>query len=254
MGNVKKVVMNETWAAALTDGQVFVHQIQDDTEQMRKFPQNKNNETPIADVEMAGDFLILIDSLGKIKYYLIEDNAVICEHQSQNPIVKVFPNPSGTKLICIDNTGNGYMYNPVDDSSLFIPNFPSGTQNVLWDIDDPNLFITAEKEAMQTYLFTNMSLEGTQILHLPEYLKLEDVEKNVKGLVTFVDRDLKPLILKSGFVYSSSKQDGIRGQFLQTHTSLSQWRGPNDTEEGHLRYFLQNLALKKYDNCLESAK
>lgn len=41
MGVVKKVEMNDVWVAALTDGQVFLHQIEDDVEQMRKFPHNK---------------------------------------------------------------------------------------------------------------------------------------------------------------------------------------------------------------------
>jgi WD repeat-containing protein 19 len=58
---VKKVVMNDVWAAALAEGQVFLHQIEDDVQQMRKFPMNKNQEVPIVDVEMAGDFLIMID-------------------------------------------------------------------------------------------------------------------------------------------------------------------------------------------------
>lgn len=47
---------------------------------MRRFPHNKNMEPPITDVEMAGDFLIMLDANGKLKYYLIEDNATICEH------------------------------------------------------------------------------------------------------------------------------------------------------------------------------
>jgi hypothetical protein len=41
MASIKKIVMNEAWAAALTEGQVFLHSIEDDTEQMRKFPANK---------------------------------------------------------------------------------------------------------------------------------------------------------------------------------------------------------------------
>jgi hypothetical protein len=82
MGNVTKVVMSDTWAAALTDGVVYVHQIHDDVEQMRKFPHNKQQEPPVIDVQMAGDFLIMIDAMGKIKYYLIEDNSTICEHKS----------------------------------------------------------------------------------------------------------------------------------------------------------------------------
>jgi len=41
---------------------------------------------------MAGDFLIMIDAQGKIKYYLIEDNTTIAEYKSENPITKIFPN------------------------------------------------------------------------------------------------------------------------------------------------------------------
>jgi WD repeat-containing protein 19 len=114
--------------------------------------------------------------------------------------------------------------------------------------------VTVDKEKMQTYLHCSMSLEGTQIIHLPEFLKLEEVDKNKPGVVTYVDRDLKPVILKNGFVYSHTKSDGIRGQYLQTHTSLNSWRAQNDSDEGHLRYFLQNLALQKYSNCIEVAK
>lgn len=206
--------MNDAWAAALTDGQVFLHSIEDDTEQVRRFPVNKSQETPIVNVAMAGDFLILIDKNGILKYYLIEDNAIICEHKPENAIKKVFPNQSGTRAICVDGTGNGYLYNPVEDSSIFVPNFAPETHHVLWDIDDPNLFVTVDKQKMQTYLFKPLTMDGPQIVHLPEYLKLEEVEKNKAGIVTYLDADLKPLILKSGFVFSSATSDGIRGQYL----------------------------------------
>jgi hypothetical protein len=145
-----------------------------------------------------------------LKYYIIEDNSTIAEHKGENPIVKIFPNPSGTKVICMDNTGNGYLYNPIDDSQVFVPNFSPQTNKVLWDVDDPNLFVTVDSEKMQTYLFSPLSLDGASIIHLPEYLKLEEVEKNKAGVVTFVDKDLKPLILKGGHVYSHSRSDGIR--------------------------------------------
>lgn len=90
----------------------------------------------------------MVDTQGKLKYYLIEDNTMISEHRSQNPIVKVFPNKKGTKCVCIDNTGNGYIFCPVDDSMHFIPNFSAGTESILWDLDDPNIFVTVDKEKM----------------------------------------------------------------------------------------------------------
>lgn len=72
--------------------------------------------------------------------------------------------------------------------------------------------------------------------------------------MTYLDRDLKPLILKNGFVYSHAISDGITGQYLQTHSSISSWRGDQETDEGHLRYFLQSLALNKYQNCINVSK
>lgn len=66
-------------------------------------------------IALTKDFLFFVDTTGKLKIYLIEDNTIISEHRSQNPIVKVFPNKKGTKCICIDNTGHGYLFSPVDD-------------------------------------------------------------------------------------------------------------------------------------------
>jgi hypothetical protein len=180
----------------------------------------------------------MIDNSGKLKIYIIEDNTFISEHRSQNPLVKVFPNKKGTKCVCVDNTGNGYLFSPVDDSMLFIPNFSAGTDNILWDLEDPNIFVTVDKEKMQAYLYVSLSLEGPQIIHLPEYLKLDEVDKNKPGVITYVDKDLKPIILKGGFLYSHAKTDGIRGQYLTTHSYINSWRGLQDTDEGHLRYFL----------------
>ena len=91
---------------------------------------------------------------------------------------------------------------------------------------------------MHTYLYLPLSLEGPQIIHLPEYLRLDEVDKQKPGVVTTIDKDMKPVILKDGYVYSNTGVDGIRGQYLTTHSYLNQWRGENDSDEGNLRYFL----------------
>ena len=90
----------------------------------------------------------MVDTTGKLRIYLIDDNTFITEHRSQNPIVKVFPNKKGTKCVCVDNTGNGYLFSPVDESMQFIPNFSAGTEKILWDLEDSNIFITVDKEKM----------------------------------------------------------------------------------------------------------
>lgn len=75
-------------------------------------------------------------------------------------------------------------------------------------------------------------------MHLPEYLKLDEVDKSKPGVITFLDKDLKPIILKGGFVYSHARTEGVRGQYLATHSYVNSWRGQSDSDEGHLRYFL----------------
>lgn len=166
----------------------------------------------------------------------------------------MFPNRKGTRIICVDNTGQGTYYNPVKDEELMIPNFSPETKSVLWDLEDRNLFITVDSEKINTYMFVPLSLEGQQIIHLPEYLKLDEVDKPKPGVVTYIDKDLKPIILKGGFVYSYSRTDGIRGQYLTTHSYMNSWRAQNDSDEGHLRYFLQNLAAHRYADCMEVAR
>jgi len=205
-------------------------------------------------IALAESFLLMVDAGGKLKYYLIEDHSFVTEHKGQNPIVKVFPNKNGTRCICIDNTGNGYFFNPIDDSILMIPNFSSETHSVLWDIETKNMFVTVDSEKIHTYLYIPLSLEGSCIIHLPEYLKIDEVDKQKPGVVTYIDKDLKPIILKSGFVYSHARTDGIRGQYLTTHSYMNSWRGDNDTDEGNLRYFLQNIASHRYQDCMEVAR
>ena len=89
---------------------------------------------------------------------------------------------------------------------------------------------------------------------MPEYLRIDDIEKQNKGVVTQVDKDLKPIILKNGFVYSHARTEGVRGQYLSTHSTMQSWRGEHDSEESHVRYFLQNLAIHSFQNCLHAAQ
>ena len=45
----------------------------------------------------------------------------------------------------------------------------------------------------------------------------------------------------------------VQGQYLASHSYLPLWKGKNDSPEGHFRYFLQNLSLNKFSNCLVAA-
>lgn len=244
--------MNDVWTAVLSDGQVSLHMIESQSGDDFKLPLQADK--PIIQIFIVDSFLIMLDAGGKLMYYLIDDQALLTEHKVENKIIKVFPNRKGTRIVCVDSTGNGFFYNPITDSSLMIPNFSAETNNVLWDLEDRNLFITVDSDKMNTYLYVPLSLDGPTIIHLPEYLKLDEVDKQKPGVITYIDKDLKPIILKGGFVYSYARSDGIRGQYLTTHSYINSWRAQNDTDEGHLRYFLQNLAAHRFSDCMEVAR
>jgi len=174
---------------------------------------------------MTEEFLIMIDKAGRLKYFLAEDSTMVAEFRPENPIEKVFPNHHGTKCICIDSTGCGYLYNPADDSIALIPNFSSTVKNVVWDLESPTIFATVENMKMNTYMYLATSLDGPTIVHLPWYNRIEEVFSNAEGVVTKISDDLNPIILKSGYTYSHSKSEGMKGDYLSSHSYISSWRG-----------------------------
>lgn len=253
---IKDVVLNDKWTAVLSEGKCTLHVIEAErngnNSDDRKFPMYDSDQ-PITNIYLTEEFLIMSDTAGKLKYYLIDENQVISEYSPENPIEKIFPNKSGTKCICIDNTGCGYLYNPVDDSIALIPNFSASVTQALWDITNPNMFVTYDKGKMNTYLYMQTSLDGPTILHISRFDRIEDVDKTNQGVETKIHRDLLPITLKKGYVYTHSPAEGIRGEFMATHSYMSSWRGSSDTEDGHLNYFLQNMAIQNFAECFNVA-
>jgi hypothetical protein len=73
MGTVRAVQLNSFFAAALVDGKVFLHLIDprnvpEAAKYEKKFP-TAENEKPVVQLALTEDFLILLDSVGKIKFY-----------------------------------------------------------------------------------------------------------------------------------------------------------------------------------------
>ena len=102
------------------------------------------------------------------------------------------------------------------------------------------MFCTVDKQNMHTYLQIPLSMEGAQIVHLPEYLRIEELDKPKPGVVTAYDADLKPIILKDGYVYSHARSEGIRGMYLITHSYMNSWSGQKSKPRyvRHLSYIL----------------
>lgn len=233
-GPVKQTALSSRWTAVLSEQRVLLHSLEGKTED-RRFPVNEH-EKGVAAMSLTEQFLIYVDVAGRLYFWLVDEHALVAQLRPDAMIQRIFPNRLGTKCVCVDNTGNGFLYNAVSDTSSLLPNF-SGASNVLWDLDDPNCFITFWENKLSAYMVQDGSVEGGALSHIAEYLKLGDIGQLAQGVETPLHAELKPLLVKNGYVYCQSSSEKIMGATLTSHSYLRLWPGENDSEEGHFRFF-----------------
>ncbi|EGR31945.1 WD repeat protein [Ichthyophthirius multifiliis] len=257
MGNVRDVKLNDFWAAVLSDGKCILHPIVH-SNQIKdiKFPQS-DNEKLIVNIGLTKDFLILLDQQGKIRYFHLEDQQFIIEYLPNTGleilIIRIYPNFSGTRIVCIDNKGLAFVFETASEQFLPLQNFPQRTERIIWDQKDPNLFVTVENDKLLTFIINKNSINGTIIQPVQELLAIEQIKQPGQPVLTILERGIKPIALTNGYLKCFTANGTIAGQSLTSHSYLNNYKGAEDTEQGQYRYFLQNLQLHKYNNCLLAA-
>ena len=76
---------------------VHLNSIENNQVKERVFPLEGDKQ--IIQFFMTAHFLIMLDNTSKLKFYHIEDKNIVMEHKSDNPILRIFPNKNGTKII-----------------------------------------------------------------------------------------------------------------------------------------------------------
>jgi len=72
-------------------------------------------------------------------------------------------------------------------------------------------------------------------------------------VTTILDKGVKPLSVRNGFLRFFTQTGQIQGQHLASHAFLSTYRAENGKIEDHYKYFLKNYALNNFTNCLVAA-
>ncbi|CAG9314821.1 unnamed protein product [Blepharisma stoltei] len=248
-GSAKSMVINHAWTATLSDGICSLHLIEnDDPKAEKQFPEG--NDEKVACIAMSPSFLFIGDASNRIRCFSLEDMNFVSEYRMESPIAAVYPSQTGTKVVVKDVTGAGFLYTPANEKRLSIPNFSSSVLKVIWDTSDQNLFVICEAEKVLAFLYSPVTLYGATIEPVRELLSVEDLDKNLRESVTIIEKGQKPVLLFNGILFCLSESQGnVKGNFLSSHTYLNQWRGRSDTPEGHYKFFLQNLSLKRFQQC-----
>jgi len=248
-GSVEQVQINSDWSACLCDGHVSLHKIEtSNSGQETYFPQQ--SEAPVVSIAMTSHFLFMADKDNKVKCFCLEEGNYVAETRMDVPVSAIYPNASGTRVVIKDVTGGAQFYAPVNEKRLPIPNFSSSVTHVIWDISDHNLFVVCEPERVLAYLYSPSTLHGSTVEPVRELLSVEDLDTKIRESVTIIEKGQKPLVLFNGALFCHNQVQGnVKGNFLSSHTYINQWRGRSDSQEGHYRYFLQSLSLKRFQQC-----
>jgi WD repeat-containing protein 19 len=131
MSTIDKLAMNDTYAAVLTDGRLQVHLIEtdpennlDDERDSILFPTADQDSGRITSFAITPHFVIYGTQTGVLRYFMLEDWKAVSTFRHVCGIRQVFPDPSGTRLIFVDDKGDTLLFNPVNDSIIEVPDAP----------------------------------------------------------------------------------------------------------------------------------
>jgi WD repeat-containing protein 19 len=85
-----------------------------DSQDSKMFPEKESDA--ITSVALTSAFVIFSTKQGGIHYFLLEDWKFVNEFSHACGIRYIASDSSGTRLVCIDDKGDGLLYNPVNDS------------------------------------------------------------------------------------------------------------------------------------------
>jgi len=240
IGTVADVRLNTNFAAALSDGVVQLHRIEDKEQQFKVFPDKDGGEHDITCIAMTNDFLIYGSSQGSLVYWLLSTTSagsVVNEFRHPVGIRKAFPNPAGTRCIIVDDAHSAHVINPVNDQSIEIPDFPGSADYVLWDSADPGVFVVADARTFSTYMYCPASIDGPTV----------EMIGNTKRPVGF-----SPIICFGGIVTCQSSSGSLFRIVLSTHSCVGESLQSEAKEKLEAR-FNQDLAIGRLKDAWEVA-
>ncbi|XP_041357231.1 WD repeat-containing protein 19-like isoform X2 [Gigantopelta aegis] len=235
LGTVQSIAVNADYAAVSFEGKVQLHMIDGemtdtmDERETRLFPDKEHKDVRITCHDLTPEFLIFGTDKGNIEYFFIEDWEFVNQYRHVTGIRKVYPDPSGTRLIFIDDKSEGFVYNPVMDSVINIPELSSATQGILWDnsSSEKAVFVAYDSEQIHSYVYCRESVKGTPHItsHYMGYYEPANFGATVCSQVLYVGSSRLPfgqvpILLYNGEITLQTQNGKLGTLLLDTHTNI----------------------------------
>lgn len=100
--------------------------------------------------------------MGHIIFFCLEAFNQCLEYVHNNSITEIYLDANGTQLCFIDSKLDAYLYNPMQETILQIPDCPDCIQGIIWDqnILERNIFAAYNKSSITMYIFVKYFIEG----------------------------------------------------------------------------------------------
>ena len=163
LGKVDRICLNERYTAVLSDGRITLHQIEpnrDPANQRRTFPEREDGAFARATaMALTENFLLYGTQAGTVEFFYLDQQewAILsgAELRHSTAIKALYPNYLGTRVVVIDASNQGFIYNSVSAELTPIPAFPTHVQHVMWDTADKNVFMVFDGQSKDLHTFVH---------------------------------------------------------------------------------------------------
>ncbi|KFH08332.1 tetratricopeptide repeat-containing protein [Toxoplasma gondii MAS] len=169
---IAKVTIGDSTAAILAGGRVYVHSLNAAEEAGNKCTleclPNKDSRASATACALADGFLVVAHSETYMTYFSVAEKAGFCEYQHSARIVSLFPNRPCTKTVFQDKDGGVFLHNPCTETCVRVVKTDKPLSTVLWDVNDPTIFVCCMENEVTTYCYMPYYLQGETVMEVSD--------------------------------------------------------------------------------------
>jgi len=250
LSSVSSIKLNGEYCAALCAGKIYLHKIyaehQEDEQAHKQVCKIFPEQGVASCVALTNSLLIYGTADGKIIMHNLADYKVIptAEYLHGACIKQIFPNQLGTRIVFLDESSEGFLYNPIDSQLVEIPDLVPETNNVLWDEMDPMVFVTSDSRDLTTYVYSPLTINGPFVSKVGPLQVDESGDMLTEELTTQLPQDYIAIASFAGVVTCQTTNSQLAKVMLGTHESI---HGAEASPDSLQVKFCQSLALRKLE-------
>ncbi|GBG32352.1 WD repeat-containing protein 19 [Hondaea fermentalgiana] len=251
LASVDKICLNDQFSAALCGGRIHLQPIEASNEvENQVFPAPECGEATC--MAMTPSFLIYATTDGTLQFFSLADGQAIApsELRHAHPIRAIYPNAAGTRIVFIDQTGSGFLYNPIDSQVCEVPDLNADTVRIIWDGLDPFVFVASTSHELSTYTYSPLTINGPEVTKVGPLEVQESGDVITEPLSTQLPSGFVALTSFAGIVTCQMPNAQLNRVMLGSHEAL---HSMEHTSESNRAKFEQSLALRKLQEAWHMA-